>query len=226
MTYNVKKIKDKNQAGFTIIELMVATMVFATVLVILTSGVIYFTNTYYKGITLSTTQNTARQITEDVSRAIQFGGNASTAQKALIGSSPDEAYYLCVGGKRYTYVLDKQVSDNPSNGQAYHALVVDKPSVCNAPNEKFNSNDVAGSSVATTQELIPSRMRLVEFSVVPVSSGGADNLYKITVSVAFGDDDLFEVKSDGKPDYRRCATTKGSHFCGTATLVTSVQERV
>ena len=211
--------KGKNQAGFTMVELMIATLVFSTVLVILTSGVIYFTNTYYKGITLSTTQNTVRQITEDVSRAIQFGGD-----KGPILSGSNDVKALCIGNKRYTYVLNKQVQDTPNASQVYHALVVDKVSTCDAPIDQFDEKNVAGSSVATTQELMGNRMRLVDFSIN--STGGADNLYQITVAVAYGDDDLFTKLSDGSPNYRQCANGPGSHFCGTATLVTSVQKRV
>jgi prepilin-type N-terminal cleavage/methylation domain-containing protein len=64
----------KSQAGFTIVELMIATLVFAVVLILITVGVLTFTRSFFKGINQSRTQNAARTVIETISQGIQFSG--------------------------------------------------------------------------------------------------------------------------------------------------------
>jgi len=45
------------QSGFTLVELMIATMVFSVILLVITYGVVRFTNSYYKGLNSSTTNS-------------------------------------------------------------------------------------------------------------------------------------------------------------------------
>lgn len=220
----VQRKNHKNRdAGFTIIELMIATLVFSTILVILTMGVIYFTNTYRKGVVLSTTQNTARQITDNISQAIQFGGG----DVQLVQGVDDAPNVLCVGGKRYTFITGKQVAKaTPTSEQVRHALIADKlNATCAAstPIPGFVTDTVVPNAGPRVQELVGQNMRLVTLQVQPIAN--SEGLFQVSVSVAYGDNDLFEVKS-GKPDFTRCASTKGSQFCGTATLVTTVQKRI
>src|SRR5262249_25193419 len=66
---------DSRQAGFTIVELMVATLVFSTILIVITYGVLSFTRAYYNGVTNSTTQDTARNIISTISQAVEFNGS-------------------------------------------------------------------------------------------------------------------------------------------------------
>ena len=51
-----------SQSGFTIVELMIATLVFAMVLLVITVGVMSFTRAYYRGINQSNTQRVARAV--------------------------------------------------------------------------------------------------------------------------------------------------------------------
>lgn len=60
----------KNTAGFTIVELMIATVVFSVILILITTGIIQIGKAYYKGIIGSRTQETARKITDEVGRSI------------------------------------------------------------------------------------------------------------------------------------------------------------
>lgn len=217
---NHHRFSKKGQEGFTIIELMIATMVFSAVIVVLTAGVLYFTQMYYKGVTLSTTQNTARQIADNISEAIQFSGKNNLS----LPSDPDGAtqdLVMCIGSKRYTYLLKKQVASSPKPGQVYHALVMDSQSdTCSdSPIADFNKKQVGGEvNTSSIIELVGDRMRLTKLAV---QNEGSNNLYKITVGVAYGDDDLF---TDNK--FTACKIDAGSQFCAATTLVTTVQKRV
>src|SRR5215813_11934354 len=59
--------------GFTILELLIASGVFAVILLVVAVGVIRFSNDYYRGVTASKTQSAARAIMLRVSQSIEFG---------------------------------------------------------------------------------------------------------------------------------------------------------
>ena len=198
---------NNNQQGFTIVELMIATAIFSIVLLILTFGVLQITNSYYRGVTESNTQNTARNIINAVSQSIQFGGDSFAS-----AGTPNAGAVYCIGSQRYSYITGKELEDNPKNSdQVTHVLVVDNPSGCSANNSGLNSGG---------QELLGQNMRLAAFTVAQV---GTSSLYKIDVRVLYGDVDLLTATTGPSAT---CNTGSGSQFCAVSELSTIVQKRV
>src|SRR5688572_9314579 len=121
----------KASAGFTIIELMMATTVFTVVLMLCTLGLLEVGRSYYKGVTATRTQETARTVLEEVTEAIQFGGGAVVMPP--VAAEGTSGFY-CVGSKRFSYMRDRQLIDAPSAinpaQQARHVLVVDDVGSC------------------------------------------------------------------------------------------------
>lgn len=201
-----------NQKGFTIIELMIATVVFSFVLLIASSAVVAIGRLYHKGITSSKTQDVTRSIMEDVSRSIQFSSGD-------VQSGPG---VYCFGEDRYSYVINSKVDlDNPNS----RAVVHDTRTNLNQCNPlPLNSGG---------EELLASNMRLLDFSVV---SGG--NKSSIVVKVAYGDNDLLTIYDDdaGPSDApnvpanqiktAQCKGGIGSDFCSTSQLATVVSKRL
>ncbi len=201
-----------NQKGFTVIELMIATSVFATVLVICTVALLQIGRTYYKGITTTRTQETAREIIEEVAQAVQYG----SGQPEPLSAGSSLGY--CIGGKRYSYRLDWEVSDTPdiSQNQSRHALVADELTCSGLPPQAVAPSPPAAPS---GREQINTRMRLGRFDVQPIGPTG--NLYKITVRVVSGDNDLLTS------DHLHCASQRtGGQFCAVSELSTVVEKRV
>jgi prepilin-type N-terminal cleavage/methylation domain-containing protein len=64
----------RRQDGFTVVELLIATVVFTMVLLVITSGVTHFTHAYYKGVHQSSTQTTSRNVINTIAQNIQYGG--------------------------------------------------------------------------------------------------------------------------------------------------------
>ena len=60
-----------DQSGFTLLELMIATTIFSVILLLCTVGLIQIGKTYYKGSAIVRTQNVARDITDNITQAIQ-----------------------------------------------------------------------------------------------------------------------------------------------------------
>ena len=217
----------KKSKGFTIIELMFATVVFSVVLLICSFALLQIGRTYYKGVTASKTQENSRSVIDEISRGIQFSG--SSIAPTIGGSS-----VFCIGDQRYSYKLNQQVEDNSpfSTHQGYHALVVDSFPGCNSgtPSQDLNSNSISG------RELLGQHMRLNKLSVTQVTD--QTNLYNISIRVVYGDDDLLCSPSANDCSSSTTSTNlentditcksirAGTQFCAVSELNTVVQKRL
>lgn len=201
--------------GFTIVELMIATLVFSVVLILITVGVLTFTKSYYQGMNQSNTQNAARTVIESISQAIQFSGDEVTVPI----TSNNGSLGFCIGNQRYSYYLGGQLWDDGTPDAALHqvghALVVDKPGSCAG----LAAQDVRAGTVAG-EEMLQPRMRLSKLTVENLTGG----LYRVTVRVVFGDDDLLNNPADQDANCK--VSISGSQFCAQSELSTIVKKRI
>lgn len=235
----------KQSEGFTIIELMMATMVFSVIMLIAAGTVVRFTNNFQKGVTQSTTQGVARGLVDNISQQLQFVGSMSGFRKL---AAPEGTSYkgYCIHGTRYSFVLGKQLEREVQN-----VLVEDSGmgEGCGGVARNLSSG-VSGN------ELLAPNMRLAKFEVINDADPGDEadgssnpRLYKVKVKVVYGDDDLLCV--DGAPvgSEKDCSNTKasmsnvsalnqnelnrlscktqiGSQFCAVSEISTTVQNRL
>ena len=218
----MENIKTKrSDKGFTLVELMIATVVFSTVLLLATTGVINIGKLYYKGITTARTQETARSVIDDVSRSVQL-------TEGEIKSSGDPAPYLvkCIGKDRYTYRIDTKVE---GNNQGLWLDEITEGGTC-SPYD-FTDPVAEGSD---GKELLSTNMRLLDFDI---SEDGSDRTrVNVKVGVAYGDSDLLTHCSPddsenpgpcaGNPSNAQCkSTNSGGSFCAVSNLETFVKRR-
>lgn len=189
----------KQQKGFTIVELMIATLVFSTVLLVVTVGIIQITRVYYKGLNEAATQDTVRSIADTLSQSIQFGGGDVTLVPAKS--------FFCVGNTQYSYKLGQQFVDGAGN----YGLVSGTVPGCGGGSNALSSG----------REMLSPKMRLSELTVR--QDANEPDLYKITVRVAFGDADLLNNPTGTNPT---CKSTAGSQFCSVSELTTTVVKRI
>lgn len=184
-----------NNKGFTIIELLIATAIFSILLLVLSSALLQIGRIYYKGFTSSLTQETTRSILEDVSQTIQFApGNITFAPPS--GATPG---YICIDTRRYTFVLGQQ---RPGT---QHVLVADEVSgSCTGP------QSFAGPLTASSRELLGDKMRLAKFDIAPADI--SNKTYRITIRVAYGDDDLLCSPTAPTPHCSDNVTMTSSDF--------------
>lgn len=236
----------KPQTGFTIVELMIATVVFSVLLLIITSGVLQFTRQYYKGVISSNTQNTTRAVMDDVVRALQFSKAGYVPLPALDPAQPAGTNGYCIGdSKRYSFKLNAQVtanSPNAANHQSRRALVSVPDTTCTSTSTPLNVT--AAAIPAGGRELLGDGMRLVNLSISNLN--GATDTYVVTVRVLYGDDDLVcdpdlpatnnggcqsgtfpltAIDNDADRDLQ-CKSTTGSQFCAVSELKTVVKKRI
>jgi len=198
--------------GFTIVELLIATLVFSVVLLIVTSGIMQVTRVYMKGVTETNTQNTARSVMDTISQAIQFGGGVVTQTATSPVSGTD--YAFCIGSQQFSYRLGWQVENgtNATNHQAWHGLVQRSAADCSAQN--------LGNQAVSGRDLIGQHMRLANLIVQSIGN----NQYKVQVRIVYGDDDLL---NNPTATSAKCKDIRaGTQFCSQAELTSVVVKRV
>jgi len=223
-----KQISDSK--GFTIIELLIATLIFALILILITVSVLTFTKSYYRGVNQSNTQNVARTVIENISQSIQFSGDL--VNPVVTPNNGSQGF--CVGNKLYSYALGWQLVEGTVStdlSQSPHALMLSAASSCNGA----TAQDVRTANPDGTELLTP-KMRLAKLKIEPM--GGA-SVWRITVRVVFGDDDLLCSPSTqgscqssnttspfGKEDLSCKVAFSGSQYCAMSELSTVVKKRV
>jgi prepilin-type N-terminal cleavage/methylation domain-containing protein len=192
----------RRQQGFTIIELLIATTVFGTLLTIATAGFLGIGNIFYKGVALTQTQNVSSQIINDISSNIQRASTVSTDQY-----TPGGYHYYCIGGVRYTFLpqheLDTSVAENYSLGaSANYGLL----------------KDTLASADSCPTPCVSMTLDVIRNVAVP-----ADPIYTVSIVIAYGDDDTFN--NVGNPNTIECTgTLSNQRFCAVNRQTTSVYQ--
>lgn len=212
------------QAGFTIVELLMATAVFSIVLLIATTGIIKVSQDYYKGITQNRTQEASRNVSEDITRTIQLANGS-------IQKVPGKNIY-CVGGtSRYTFKLNRQIVPRTSvvTDPANYSLLLENKSPNEACDTPFNA--------ANAREMLGGNMRLLHFDIREADT--TRQTWRVQVRVAYGDNDLLtsydnsgnrvggSSDTDAAVRDAQCKSSiSGNNFCATARLDTLVKRRL
>lgn len=192
--------------GFTVVELLIATAVFSVVLLVCSIGLIQISRTFYKGITVTRTQEVARAVVDDVASSVEFSSSN------VVTLSPNNGSLgYCVGNTRYSYRLYQKLPDSGTP----HVFVADKPAVCSG-----SAQDLQGSLTANSRELLSPSMRVSKFTI----TANSNRLYSINIKLASGDDDL--LANYGNANATCSGILAGTQFCATVELTTVVQKRV
>lgn len=202
--------KSEKSAGFTIVELMIATMVFSTILVAITIGVLYFTRAYYKGVYASTTQNAARNVTESIAKAIQFGSSDDIVKQPQQAS--DGKWYMCAGGYAFVYDFNGIYKTDGTGSSIGVYMQPISGSSCDVP-----------SGITGQQQLLGDNMRITDLQVSEIAP------YTISVTVAHdvaGATDQNTSLTALTGSDVACKTGSGSEYCAVSTVTATVSPRV
>lgn len=191
-----------NPKGFTIIELLIATVTFSVVLLVITGAIIQFTRLYYKGTVTTQTQEAVRAITEEIAKSIQFNPANSLKSYPISAGNPFDRY--CIGNHGYVYQKNVSVSED---GTQKHALVSDQ--LC-------RPYDINSALQSNQTEMLGDRMQLLELSVSQSPTNSKQ--YTIHVKIGYGD----EIQDDDT-----CPSVSiGGQFCAVSELSTTVIGRL
>lgn len=200
-----------NQQGFTIVELMIATVIFSMVLLICGYAIIHVGRMYYKGMITNRTQDVARKVIDDVVSTIQFGTGDPSAFVRHVTDGSREAY--CFGGVRYTF--DRTLSLGNAGNQLRHVLWKDRVGT----GECVPVDLTLATPSNTGVEMLGENMRLPEFTV----SSTDHIVWSVRIRVSYGDSpELFE-----DANYQVCkGTNAGGQFCAVSEFNTTTTRRV
>ena len=221
----------KNQKGFTIIELLIASVAFTVILVLVTTIVIQVSKIYYKGVVLSNTQNVDSTIIQDVSKDIQFGSNSSNLQISKKIAGNIEIY--CIGDNVFIFNPGQEfVSPGTNIGLLYGSSL---PCSSISPTKIDVINYINNYGF---HELLNPMMRVINFSINNNLPNGL--LYGINIGIAFGSDqslcntsvasscinsDVMSTSGNYKNYFGsniQCKLQQGDQYCGTSYLNTVV----
>jgi len=213
----------KNNSGFTIIELLIATSVFSIILLIATYAIIQISRTYIRGYISSETQNTNRAILDQVTQAVQL----STAGSVTIptagegngaaytdGTQTGKIYWFCVNGERYTWVTGVELT----SGVPSVFLQDAGPVGCTSP-------ATLASPPAGSKELLSNKMQILPSTGTLISLNNnvpGAGLYDLQLNLLYGDPGAY--LTSGTNQY--CASiSEGGAFCSVSSINTTVEER-
>lgn len=204
------------QKGFTIIELLIATAIFSIVLIIFLTVIIRISEIFYKGVTLTNTQEAARTLIQNISDDIQF--TKSNPQLYL------DKNYFCIADHRY--VFNKGVQVNSGDPDDY-GIVRETVTSCKP------TTGASGQPIgADAEKLLGPGMQLNDISIQPLSGA-----WQVSVTlVAYGSDKTVfssSTASDDNPNsasynsYKapdaKCRTLSlSSQLCATATYESTI----
>lgn len=201
----MSRFRKISEQGFTIIELMIATAVLSTILVIVTAVMINIGRLYYKGLSQARVQSSVRTIADDITQHLELTDKSRTLNTSIIGGRTVSVY--CIGNTRYSFITGVRMGTQGFS----HILWRDELGATCAPANLTQTTPSAGGV-----ELVPDRSRLTIFNV------SIDSPYSIDVGVAYGDDDLLT----GTGLATRCTGGTGGQYCGTAALSTTAVRRL
>ncbi len=233
----------QSQQGFTLVELMITTSIFAVILLGATAAVIQVGRMYYKATVTIRTQETSRRVIDEISRSIQFSDkNIQAPNSVMYSVDGDEGQNIevrayCVGKTRYSFVVNRQVfgENDSEEHRLRHALWQDEiedPQVCATNSPPGDSDPVRVAHAMPNlslekptdngRELLARSMRLTEFTVL-----GSTDPAQISVGVMYGDDDLLlPDPNDGEIPTNCRGMVQGAQWCAASTLRTQVRQRI
>jgi Tfp pilus assembly major pilin PilA len=205
-----------NEEGFTILELLIATAVFSSILLLCAIAIVQVGRTFYKGATVNKVQDTTRLVTEDIVQAIQFGTTGSGFRRTagVVGGVQS----LCLGEIRYTYITTSALGV----GGYQHILWKDRVASNDLCNGVFPAaatpNLTAAVPSASGKELLGDTMRIPVLNV-PAPIG---EIWTVTVTAAYGQDNVFTDNS-----FTKCIADRlGGQFCAVSSINTNVAKRL
>ncbi|MEX1995563.1 MAG: prepilin-type N-terminal cleavage/methylation domain-containing protein [Candidatus Saccharimonadales bacterium] len=207
--------------GFTIAELLIATAIFSVILTGALVGFIQIGRMFYKGVSLTQTQDATKQVINSLRENIQLAASVSASQ-----TGGGYSYY-CVGNHRYTYKLGQKVelSDSPNHAATgnFGLLhdILPGSSACATPCAA-NCGDGAVAFNNPT-ELLGNKMRLGKFDIIQPDPSKTPGLYNLDIAVVYGEDDILNYTNKNDPSTAYCSgSLTNQQFCAVNKLSTTV----
>jgi prepilin-type N-terminal cleavage/methylation domain-containing protein len=228
----MKRLKNKlinNQSGFTIIELLIASLVFSTILLVTTYGIIEVSQIYIKGYFTTIAQNQNRSLQSELTQSIQENDAQPITIAPLTAgpginsvSSEGNVYWFCINNVRYTYKYNSHPGilikdEDPTGDNCQLPANVNGP--LSSGQQELLSPDL---SLVPTKSGSPAPGIINTITTSSMYSSGSI-LYSLNIQILYGDSGTFTILPTGFPACN--SLLNGGDFCADSISSTTVQER-
>lgn len=159
----------KKKHGFTMVELMIASIVFGMIMMITMSSYIYLSKLYQRVVTSQKTQETIGKISDDISRKIKYSkvsaiktGDCGGYKFKVGAMTPDCDKYYCIDGALYLAKIGFKMTNTQP--------ILQRATSCEVP--AYQSSLV---------NLLPKNYYLIDFNITPAPVGDTLSSYAINV---------------------------------------------
>jgi len=205
--YGIQPNWRRSMGGFTLVELMISTGVFSVVLLICTTAVLVIGQDFHKASIASLTQNTSRNIIDNITRELQYNTGSVTIDTSAT------VHVVCIGTVRYSFLLGYELVDG-----TFDSIKQQSPHVLWRDEYTGNCTPADVTGVLTGgKELMSLHTRLRAGTGLNITTDiSSKGLYNIDVSVIYGDKDVITTVD-------KCVSSRsGGAFCGLSELHTAV----
>lgn len=234
-----------NEDGFTLVELMIASLVFAVILTISMYGFAAMSRFYQRSLYAARTQQTARDVVAEMGATIQGTGGEITVGKDKVKDIGGVRFnVICVDTVRYLYRTEAyDLNGNPTQdiyeqtGRYVKNKEADNVLLSDTLTSKYGclTDDI---DINTVRVLLDPGYRLLNFNI---EKPGADAsspipIYNITMNLVYspGDNDYLNTNADyyyqpavGENNaFAACKSGQDREFCYTANISTTVTRRI
>jgi prepilin-type N-terminal cleavage/methylation domain-containing protein len=234
----------KMSSGFTIVELLIATAVFAVVLLVAQASFVQIGHLFYRGVSINQTQDAADHIFQDINGNFQTAPSVDGSVKSATGGYN----YYCIGNTRYTYTINQEVDTSaPASHAPYNSttktggnygilkdILPGAGAACETPCDDLSGSPCPANSakLSNPSEILGNRMRLERFDIC--QSTTTSNLYNVNIVLAYGDDSTLKYTSTLAPSDMKCQTGQTYYssvqcqgdthndFCAVSSIITAV----
>ncbi|OGL24662.1 hypothetical protein A3A68_00840 [Candidatus Saccharibacteria bacterium RIFCSPLOWO2_01_FULL_48_13] len=173
-----------NNSGFTITELMIATLAFSIILLAAVAGFLQIGRMFYRGINANQTQVNTKQLVDQLSADIQ--NSAAITPITNPDEDPNTYTYFCVGNVRYTVNFNRRLNVfDTDNVRKYGVLRDQLPGATACAEPCVQSCTPTQVAFANPTEMLGNGMRLDELSYNTTSDLQMRN---IKIRIVYGDD--------------------------------------
>jgi len=241
-----------NTHGFTIIELLIATIVSSILILSLLTAFIQITRYFTKGSTQASTQKTTRLAVESIAQKIQTTTGSITyldPSGALLTDSTGQYRLFCINHSRYSYRATPDITDNiavpelDAQAQWERALYVEEDvqagdigqsaATCRGTGSSaFSVAAVRGSLVGgipkggSGKSLLGANMSVVRMDFASADGrGSASRLYHLSLTVLNAPPDAKAsdiIDTTGADPFCKGNSIKGTEYCGLSMIDTNI----
>lgn len=209
--------------GFTLVELLLALAFIGFIMVFAITTIIQVMRTYNKGLALKEINQTARAVTEDMSRVIRATSRYSVVTAPLMDPGGSKGR-VCFDGVSYVWNFTNTTTNvYTDDSPVTMARVIDPgSSLCVAASGIYPKVDRTKAT-----ELLTNRVWVHQLTVTPSVGGG---FYDIFMQLSTSDDPSQPALTydSANPDPKQRVTCKGDsggQFCAVANFSTTVNAR-